>query len=123
MLNTSFARYNISLAGFNVLFVLWHENGVSQADLPRHVDMDKASLTPVIDALEREGLIERRQDSDDKRRNKLYLTRRGAKLEGPLMKIAVDDVAVTLRGVAPEHVAIMRHGLLAMLANLDENPA
>jgi DNA-binding MarR family transcriptional regulator len=121
VLNASFAPYNVSLAGFNVLFVLWHANGITQADLPRHVDIDKATLTPIIAALEREGLIERRQDPDDRRRNNMFLTVRGRELEAPLMRIATSDVADALRGVSPEQLAILRHGLLTMLANLVEN--
>ena len=120
VLNANFAPYNVSLAGFNVLFVLWHENGLTQADLPKRVDIDKATLTPIIDALEREGLIERRQDPADRRRNNVFLTARGSDLEQPLMRIATDDVAAALQGVSAEQLAILRHGLLVMLSNLGD---
>jgi DNA-binding MarR family transcriptional regulator len=120
VLNARFAPYSVSLAGFNVLFVLWHSSDVTQAELPKHVDIDKATLTPIIDALEREALIERRQDPADRRRNNLFLTARGRELEQPLMTLATEAVASALHGVAAEEVATMRRGLLAMLQNLDE---
>ena len=109
VLNARFAAYNVSVAGFNVLFVLWHGSGVTQSELPKLVDIDKATLTPIIDALEREGLIERRQDPADRRRNNLFL-----------MALATEVVAAALQGVAPGEVATLRRGLLAMLQNLDE---
>jgi DNA-binding MarR family transcriptional regulator len=119
-LNTRFAAHDVSVAGFNVLFVLWHEDGIGQADVPERVDMDKATLTPIIDTLERTGFIERRQDGKDRRRNNLFLTARGRALEEPLMRIAVDVVATALRGVAPDELQILRRGLMAMLHNLGE---
>jgi len=119
VLNARFAAYTVSVAGFNVLFVLWHGTGVTQADLPKLVDIDKATLTPIIDALEREGLIERRQDPADRRRNNLFLTARGQSLEAPLMNLATEAVAAALHGISPGEVATLRHGLLAMLQNLD----
>ncbi len=119
-LNAGFAPHVVSLAGFNVLFVLWREDGVAQGDLPQLVDMDKASLTPVIDALQRAGLIERRQDAADRRRNNLFLTSRGRSLEEPMMKLATRIVADALRGVSPEDVSTLRDGLTAMLKNLGE---
>jgi MarR family transcriptional regulator, organic hydroperoxide resistance regulator len=120
VLKPHFAPYSVSVAGFNVLFILWHGTDVTQAELPKLVDIDKATLTPIIDALERERLIQRRQDPVDRRRNNLFLTPRGRELEGPLMTLATEAVAAALYGVAPEEVATMRRGLLAMLQNLDE---
>jgi DNA-binding MarR family transcriptional regulator len=119
-LNAGFAQHDVSLAGFNVLFVLWRENGVAQADVPRLVDMDKASLTPVIDALQRAGFIERRQDVADRRRNNLFLTNHGRELEKPLMRLAIATVDDALRGVSPAELATLRNGLAAMLKNLGE---
>jgi DNA-binding MarR family transcriptional regulator len=119
-LNARFAAHDVSVAGFNVLFVLWHEDGVAQADVPERVDMDKATLTPIIDALEHGGFIERRQDEKDRRRNNLFLTTRGRELEKPLMAVAVEVVAAALRGVSPDELTILRGGLMAMLRNLDE---
>lgn len=119
-LNAGFAPHDVSLAGFNVLFVLWRDDGVAQADVPRLVDMDKASLTPVIDGLQRAGFIERRQDAADRRRNNLFLTSRGRSLEKPLMLLATGIVSEALRGVSPDEVATLRSGLAAMLKNLGE---
>jgi MarR family transcriptional regulator, organic hydroperoxide resistance regulator len=118
-LNARFAAHNVSVAGFNVLFVLWHEDGVAQSDVPERVDMDKATLTPIIDTLERTGLIERRQDGQDRRRNNLFLTASGRALEKPLMEVAVDVVAAALYGVSPAELTILRRGLMAVLRNLD----
>jgi DNA-binding MarR family transcriptional regulator len=119
-LTAAFAPYNVSVPGFNVLFVLWHNDGVMQANLPGHVDIDKATLTPIIDALERAGFIERRQDAVDRRRNNLFLTPAGRALDRPLMGRATEVVAAALHGVTPAELATMRHGLLAMLQNLHE---
>jgi DNA-binding MarR family transcriptional regulator len=48
------------------------------------------------------------------------LTARGQSLEAPLMNLATEVVAAALHGVSPAEVATLRHGLLAMLQNLNE---
>ena len=50
------------------------------ADLSRKMRLDPSSLVPVVDTLERKGLVKREQDPRDRRRTPLKLTPAGADL-------------------------------------------
>ncbi len=47
------------------------------SELGRFLDMRKGSLTSLIDSLEANGLVERRNDKKDRRKTLLYLTPAG----------------------------------------------
>ena len=49
----------------------------SQKELSRRIGFDESDLVRLVDMLEREGLVERRIDSRDRRRHSLTLTSKG----------------------------------------------
>jgi DNA-binding MarR family transcriptional regulator len=52
----------------------------TSSELSRKLHLDPATLVPVIDALERQGLVQRGRDPNDRRRQPLALTQSGADL-------------------------------------------
>lgn len=62
---------------FSTLALIVANPGISQIDLSRELDIDKATIVSLIDLLEREGLAERRQSTDDRRRHCLHATDKG----------------------------------------------
>lgn len=81
------ARFRPLLAGaglteqqWRVLRVLWEENGVEARELAARTLMLRPSLTGVLDRLERDGLVERRDDDADGRKVRLALTRKARRL-------------------------------------------
>ncbi|EJL27831.1 MarR family transcriptional regulator [Novosphingobium sp. AP12] len=68
--------------------------GARQGDLARAIGITEASLVRTVQQLEREGLVERRADEDDRRANRLHLTAAGRtlarKAEKRLIELRVD---------------------------------
>jgi DNA-binding MarR family transcriptional regulator len=60
--------------------------GISQTELSRANGRDKSTLTPVLDDLERRGLIRRERIRSDQRAYRLSLTPAGRSLLGQLIK-------------------------------------
>jgi DNA-binding MarR family transcriptional regulator len=58
---------------------LYHHQYTS-SELSRRMYIDPATLVPVVDALERQGYVQRGKDPSDRRRNPLSLTESGAEL-------------------------------------------
>jgi len=58
---------------------LYHHQYTS-SELSRKMYIDPATLVPVVDALERQGYVQRGKDPNDRRRNPLSLTKKGAEL-------------------------------------------
>ncbi len=61
---------------WQVLAELHREQGITQTELADNLVMAKSPLGKLLDKLERNGLIERRDDTIDRRAKRIYLTRR-----------------------------------------------
>ncbi len=56
------------------LIHLWHNDGMSQRDLSRSMHISPASVTNMLQRMERGGWIERKRDETDQRVVRVYLT-------------------------------------------------
>jgi DNA-binding MarR family transcriptional regulator len=60
-----------------VLLLVRHNPGLTQAAVSRVLDITKTNLVPLLDGLEKRGLLERRKAKGDRRAFALHLTRKG----------------------------------------------
>ena len=104
------ARHHISEGQFGVLMALWSSaerpggdgrRALSPAELADHTGVTRATITGLVDTLERDGLVERSPNVDDRRMRAVSLTSRGSGL---------------LREILPEHFRRMAW----LMATLDE---
>lgn len=95
---------------------------VSHRELAARVGITPATLTPVVDALERGGELTRDRDPDDRRVVRLAITARGRER----LTAAFTEVEGMLRErlphPPPDQHAIVRDYLLAVLAAIDDGP-
>jgi DNA-binding MarR family transcriptional regulator len=64
---------------FAVMTALAEDGAASQAELGRRVWLDRSDLHAVLNELERDGLVARKQDASDRRRNLVELTPAGVR--------------------------------------------
>lgn len=100
---------------YGVLAVLARRPGLPQKTICEELDLDRSTIADVCSRMERNGLLTRRLDADDRRRNVLDLTESGrAELER--LRPLVDEVQAELtNGLTAEEHARLRE-LLAKLA-------
>ena len=67
-----------SLAGFRVMFLLWVVGPVESFEIARLTGLSRAAISSAVNTLERDGLVDRRRESDDRRVVTVYLTDDGA---------------------------------------------
>jgi DNA-binding MarR family transcriptional regulator len=70
----------LSLVSYTLLGHLEESGGCRATDLAAHYALDKSTVSRQVTALERDGLIERRQDPDDHRVQLLHLTEAGRRI-------------------------------------------
>ncbi len=109
---------NLTIEQWSVLYHLWKENGRSQQDLCRATFRDKPSITRLVDNLEKLNLVKRVPDENDRRINKVVLTKAAQKLEEQTMIQAEETLNEALQGVPPEHVEICKAVLQKVYDNL-----
>jgi len=67
-----------SLAGFRVMFILWVAGDLEPRDIARLAGLSRAAISSALNTLERDGLVERRRESADRRLVTVSLTSDGA---------------------------------------------
>ncbi len=61
------------------VMVISRSNGITPSMLARYLEVSKSSVTGVVDSLEKNGLVFRKADSNDRRKTLLFLTDKGFK--------------------------------------------
>lgn len=89
----SAGKFNISMSQALVMVELFSHNGCCQEGLRMFVALDKGNVTRALQRLEALGLVERKQDSGDRRLVRVYVTRQALALESRMSAIAagLDD--------------------------------
>ena len=73
-----------------VLLVLWARDGASVKQLGQRLALDSGTLTPLLQRLESQGLVERRRGDDDERVVRIHLTAAGRALRNKARKIPME---------------------------------
>jgi len=66
--------HDIRIAEWRVLAVLGRFPGLSASEVTERTAMDKVAISRAVKSLEEKGLLERRADRDDRRRQSLFIT-------------------------------------------------
>jgi DNA-binding MarR family transcriptional regulator len=83
-------------AQFMALLELWREEGLTQRDLVRRLDVEQATMANTLARMERDGLIERRAGEGDARLRTIHLADRARGLRGPAEAAAREVNAMAL---------------------------
>src|SRR6201996_40132 len=81
------AGLKITIEQWSVLYHLWKEDGRSQQELCNATYRDKPSITRLVDNLEKLQLVKRVPSENDRRINKIHLTRQALKLQEQTMML------------------------------------
>jgi DNA-binding MarR family transcriptional regulator len=81
-LDVHFARYGLSRGKFTLLMQLYlaDEKGLTPSECAERAGVTKATITGLLDGLERDGLVRRFPDLADRRMLRLQLTDQGREL-------------------------------------------
>jgi DNA-binding MarR family transcriptional regulator len=100
-----------------LLFQLWEEEGLTQSELGERWGVDPSTVTKSVQRLENAGILERRQDTEDRRVYRVYLTEKGRALEEPVRTLWRQWEAKTTQGFSDIEKAL----LLRLLSQIQDN--
>jgi DNA-binding MarR family transcriptional regulator len=115
-------KQGISFKHYYYLRALFEEDGISQAELSDRVGMEPATLTRVLDTMERDGLVRRERDAGDRRKINVYLTPRSKRLRDPLVATIDRINNAALDGISEREYNAFRGTLRRLVENLDRLP-
>lgn len=110
----SVENLGITPGGFAVLEVLLQNPGLTQSKLAEAVCLDRSSVVPLLDKLEKKGLLSRRASTTDRRNNHLFLSEEGAELLSASKQRVAEHEARIAKGLNREE----RRTLIALLSRL-----
>jgi len=76
--------FGLTPCQFEVLMILWEEDGILLSELGRRVSRDGPTITGVIDRMEKKMLVKRKRDSRDRRAVRVVLTSKSRGMEEQL---------------------------------------
>lgn len=82
------SSFGITPVQFYVLSVLWANDGIKFKELAKSLDMDGSTLTGILDRMERLGLVERRDDPEDRRSLLIFLKEKAKLYRQELVALA-----------------------------------
>ncbi len=112
--NKKVAHLNLTGVQAMILNFLSEEDRIPARQLGENVQLTSATLTGIIDRIEKLGLVERQPHPDDRRAILICLTDEGAKVGHALKKIIEDSNIEYMQGFSLEEDTFFR-GILRKL--------
>ncbi|MDR1183892.1 MAG: MarR family transcriptional regulator [Coriobacteriales bacterium] len=110
--------YGVDNVGFAILYgMALIGDGKTQAELTEYLFIDNAATSRTLDALDRQGFIERRLNPGDKRKKLVFLTDAGREMEATVSDIYDRVFCDLTEGLAKKDVL----STLKILQSISEN--
>jgi MarR family transcriptional regulator for hemolysin len=112
--------YGITRAQWSMLSTLSRggNNGMTQVDIARLLEVGKVTVGGLIDRLEASGHVERRADAEDRRAKRVFITEKGYDVIRLMVTVASKINRRVLKGLSPIEVETVERALLQVKRNL-----
>ncbi|MBN1220410.1 MAG: MarR family transcriptional regulator [Anaerolineae bacterium] len=91
-----------------VLRMLWEREGRTHSELAAQLNVQPATITKMIQRMERAGFVARRPDPRDERVSRVYLTEAGRNVQADVQRIWRTLEAETFAGLKKEELGMLR---------------
>jgi MarR family transcriptional regulator, organic hydroperoxide resistance regulator len=103
------------------LLHLWEQDGLTQSQLVEHMCVQPATVSKMLDRMEKAGLVTRRPDSEDSRVSRVYSTEQGRILQNAVADVWDKLEERTIAGFSTEERLLLRRLLLQVHENLSDS--
>jgi len=111
-------KVGVTASQWKVLAVLVNQDGLTQKEIAERLDLDGATIIPIIDKMEKDKLVVRKVDPVDRRNNRTYRTETADLQWHKMMECALNIKEISLKGIPDESVKIMKDALENIWYNL-----
>jgi DNA-binding MarR family transcriptional regulator len=110
-------EYDLTPAKLDVLTHLSNHPGLTQQELAEKLLVTKGNVCGLLNRLEKDGLVERQSDPEDKRANRLFLTEQAVQLAAEVIPGHRDFIEKHLSCLSEREL----HSLHTLLRDLDHS--
>jgi DNA-binding MarR family transcriptional regulator len=97
-------KFGLTRAQWRATKMLYHREGLRQAELAEFLEMEPIAVGRVIDRLQAAGFVERRPDPKDRRAWRLYTTEQARVIIDDMESIARELRKDATRGIDPDEL-------------------
>lgn len=108
----------VTLSQWRVVASLVQQPGLTQKEIADKVGVEGATLVPIIDKMEKEGLLKRKPDSKDRRVNRIYLTQKADSLWNSMTECALHIRKVSTKDISEDKLETTLETLRKISKNL-----
>ena len=103
-----------------ILFTLYEKDGKTQKEIAEVMKIQASTVTKMIQRMEKSGFITRKNDENDKRVMRVYLTDKGKEIESKLREVMKEIGEKTFVNISFEEKIILKRVFMQMYDNLED---
>ena len=107
LIRSALEEFRLTPPQFMALAFLWRRDGLNQQELGSLVNMDRTTVSGILERLERLELVQRGQDPRDRRSWVIFVTKKGHSLRQKIMPSLAQVENELNRALAPEEQEIL----------------
>ncbi len=112
-------RLGLTGSKWKIILALNLSDDLSQKELAEKIYVDGSTLVPIIDRMERDGLVERRQDQNDRRNNRIFLTKKSESVVNSIIEIILELRKIIYKGLSQEELESAKKILKKIIESAD----
>jgi len=97
-------EYNLAPAQLGALEKLWHQDGLTITELGDKLNLKTSTVTALADRMERDGLLQRKRNDEDRRVVRIYLTEKSRSLKGKIPDFEQYIMDQLLKGITSQEI-------------------
>ncbi len=105
---------------WGVLSCLWQEDGLATQSIATRLEQLGGTVTVGLDAMEKRGIVRRRQDPDDGRISRVWLSKKGAAMQERLVPLVSTFVEQVFSGFTEEECSEFGRMVLRLKEHVEQ---
>ncbi|SHH31949.1 MarR family winged helix-turn-helix transcriptional regulator [Thermosipho atlanticus] len=119
ILRSALENDNVHPGQVPMLFIISSNPGISQNEIAKRMHITSSTVAIMLRRMEKHGLVERKQNEQDRRELKVYLTEKAKKLVEKLFEKMKNFESLSLRNFSKDEIETFENLLRKMLKNLE----
>jgi MarR family transcriptional regulator, transcriptional regulator for hemolysin len=110
-------KVGITVGQWKVMVMLVNQDGLTQKEIAKRLGLEGPTLIPIIDKMEKDGLVVRKVDPLDRRNNRIYRTNKADRLWNEMVNCALKIRQISLKNIPKDDIDIAKN----VLENIHQN--
>lgn len=103
-----------------ILDQVFNHEGATQKELAEICSRDPSAILRTLDVMEKKNLIVRKNEENNRRLKRIYITEKGKKIRLKILPIVEENMKIALAGFEEEEAKLFKEFFFRMIENLQK---